>query len=42
MQSLATLSEEKARIETGFQADRKVMLVSVCVYVCACDLNVAA
>ncbi|XP_065912970.1 GRIP and coiled-coil domain-containing protein 1-like isoform X2 [Dysidea avara] len=28
MQSLATLSEEKARIEASFQADRKVMLVN--------------
>ncbi|XP_065911264.1 GRIP and coiled-coil domain-containing protein 1-like [Dysidea avara] len=28
MQSLATLSEEKARIETSFQADRKVMLAN--------------
>ena len=34
MQSLATLSEEKARIETSFQADRKVMLVSVFVRAC--------
>jgi len=36
MQSLATLSEEKARIEAGFQADRKVMLVSVYVHAFVC------